>query len=479
MKDTNRLVSPEKELVFPEPTVNNRKSIYTTQIFNIMNTTLNTGPLTLAYTGKLAGFFPSLFSIGVLFILSSFTYYVYAYTASIVYRQKKEFSEEARKNMSLKEVWCFLFPSATHLLDILIFINCFFGLIGFLVAIGDLVPERLGKLFAGQNLDPKLVGKVVVLATVTLLQLLLSLPQSLDSLKYISYLGLMANVYLIFLGFRVSAQSSGTVVVSYFKLAPGLLEAISIIHTCFSCHYTSVAVFRFLLVEFGDHDNLEETYMQERAQNTLVSESGLEEDSEPSESKKTFVQKLEEKKVWNEKVKHRAKEFKVVAFSAYAGVFVINVLTMTSGYLAFGEAVQSNVTNNFSNDVWGGVLKFVVAVSVFCSFPMVFRALRESVCNLFVALQVRLGNNQEPVTSACLLFLVFTGSIFLKNLGTISAVRGALVGTTIMYTVPGLMLVKTKDYVKPTLYLTGLFLVVFGVLAALGGFGFTIYDAFV
>ena len=408
------------------------------QIFNIMNTTLGSGVLSLAYTASTAGLASILFILTIYFVLSLYSFYAYSFAAAVFYGSSSTLSTDSSYVMTLKDVWAKHFPKGKYLIDIVIIINCFFGCVSYLVAIGNFIPTSLPTfLFPSVN-HKEFFTKTLVLFLISVLQFLVSLLKSLESLKYVSIFGFSANFLLIFLGFyefiQGYRQKTGyfeRLGLIWFGPAKSLLKYSGVLVVCYNCHYASIPIFR-TLVPFG--------------------------------AKRKTQRK-------NEKVglKSQLRAFKFISLIAYLGVLFVNVLITLSGYLAFGKESKSNVVLNFKTDLVAAVLKLSIIISVGCSYPLVFRSYRESFFNILGVLKPGFINQRKIQLDFLNILLIFFISMLTNDISIVNTLRGCIMGTQIVYTIPGLLLIGSRKQINKKHYLGGIILVVVGILMSILG----------
>jgi amino acid permease len=181
--------------------------------------------------------------------------------------------------------------------------------------------------------------------------------------------------------------------------------------------------------------------------------------------------------------------FATVTLVGYTVVALLNSLTLTFGYLTFGGACQGIILNNYSSNDWGAnASRLLVAVSVIGSYPLLMAATRSAALELF-APNTTVTRRREFRMTAILLSVITAISLVVKDAGFVLSFNGALMGSSIVYTIPALLFLKQMDSqissgaVHPT-RLVRLeqricrLLVVFGVVSALVGGTTTVISSF-
>jgi amino acid permease len=181
--------------------------------------------------------------------------------------------------------------------------------------------------------------------------------------------------------------------------------------------------------------------------------------------------------------------FAIVTLVGYSVVALLNSLTLTFGYLTFGGACQGIILNNYSSHDWGAnASRLLVAVSVIGSYPLLMTATRSAALELFASHKT-VTRRREFRMTAILLSVITAISLVVKDAGFVLSFNGALMGSSIVYTIPALLFLKQMDSrissgaVHPT-RLVRLeqricrLLVVFGVVSALVGGTTTVISSF-
>ena len=448
--NTDEVGNPTENKLVETDAFPNELAILCAQVFNIMNTTLGAGVLSLSHTAAQTGLATTAVLLAGFFLLAAYSFYAYAFVASKFYRFKRALDVEKKDSLTLKRLWAFLFPRLKHLVDCVVVTNCFIGCTSYLVAVGNFVPA----VDSGRSMR-----KLVVLSAVSALQFLVSTLSTLDSLKYVSYLGFLANFLLVFLGtaefvakYRMH-KGPGTYWTSlglrWVGAPESLLRFSGVLVVCYNCHYASIPIFRALV--FG------------RTNTSAVVDGSV------SERRESFSRKLRNKAVWNYELKRVARGFGFVSLWAYLGVFAVNVLVAASGCLAFGSRVSSNVVTDFGAGVAATALKVATAVSVACCYPLVFRAYRESLYNLIKIAGFKLGERQKTCCDVLNILLILACSLHTNDLSRVNALRGCTMGTQIVYTIPGVLLVRCRTKIRRWAYLSGWLLIAVGLSTTLLG----------
>jgi solute carrier family 38 (sodium-coupled neutral amino acid transporter), member 11 len=180
--------------------------------------------------------------------------------------------------------------------------------------------------------------------------------------------------------------------------------------------------------------------------------------------------------------------------AGYLTVLVLNALTLTFGFLTFGGASNGMILNNYNLGDWGAIIsRFLVGMSVMGSYPFVMSSCRAAALEIFA----RPSTSEEPHMSEVarerrmtfvLLSVATAISLFVKDVGLVLSLNGALMGSTIAFTFPALLFLKLSKARRRSSNSTGRWLraelwlckslVGFGIVSAIVGGATTIIDYF-
>jgi amino acid permease len=159
--------------------------------------------------------------------------------------------------------------------------------------------------------------------------------------------------------------------------------------------------------------------------------------------------------------------FKKVVSTAFAICVVMVLLIVVPGYVTFGAGTAGFILNNYSNaDRLATAARVAVGVSVVGTYPLVFSALRDGLRTMAGASSQSAHKRITTVTFGIITLL----ALVIKDVGFVAGVAGALFGTLLMFTFPGMFFLRTGG-ASPTerkvargLVGSGVFFGVLGVL---------------
>lgn len=117
---------------------------------------------------------------------------------------------------------------------------------------------------------------------------------------------------------------------------------------------------------------------------------------------------------------------------------LLSAIVMGAGFLTFGGASNGYILNNYAtSDQLAQLARMAIGGSIVCTYPLLHQGLRDT---LLEALKGRgIEASRVQVTLACIALVTALG-VALTNLGTVAALSGALVSTSLVYTLPSIML---------------------------------------
>mmetsp|Transcript_47544 Transcript_47544/g.153656 ORF Transcript_47544/g.153656 Transcript_47544/m.153656 type:complete len:477 (-) Transcript_47544:425-1855(-) len=139
----------------------------------------------------------------------------------------------------------------------------------------------------------------------------------------------------------------------------------------------------------------------------------------------------------------KLRSFNVAVAGGFALAAALCGSIMSAGFLTFGSASSGFILNNYATaDALAVVARVGIFSSVTFSYPLLFFGLRDGVIGL-----LRLDGAKEGVhrvATVALLALVNSLACVMKDLGLVTALGGAILGSTIVYTLPALMALATS-----------------------------------
>lgn len=136
----------------------------------------------------------------------------------------------------------------------------------------------------------------------------------------------------------------------------------------------------------------------------------------------------------------------VIGWSFGTAVALYSIIT-AFGFATFGAAADGLVLNNYATtDRLMSLSRMAVAVSITCSYPLIFAGSRDGVLDLF---RVKNRTNQllNGVTLAMLAVVTVLASK-LTDLGLVASIGGATFGTALVFVYPVIMFLKSQVRTK-------------------------------
>jgi len=138
----------------------------------------------------------------------------------------------------------------------------------------------------------------------------------------------------------------------------------------------------------------------------------------------------------------KMKRFSFLTVGGFALSAILTAIVMGAGFLTFGGACDGFILNNYaSTDRFAQLARVAIGSQIVFTYPFIHVGLRDSTQDLVKAVT---GTTPARKLTTFGVFAVTTAiALALTNLGTIAAVTGALVSTSIGYVLPSLMLGQT------------------------------------
>jgi sodium-coupled neutral amino acid transporter 11 len=140
------------------------------------------------------------------------------------------------------------------------------------------------------------------------------------------------------------------------------------------------------------------------------------------------------------------KRFNGIVGGAFGLAALLMGVIMGGGYMTFGSASQGLLLNNYATaDPLAFLARVGIGVSIIFSYPLNFVGLREGLLEF-------LGKTEDGKKRAVhwgvtlsLMALMNGASLFLKDLGLVVALGGAILGSALVYIFPALMAIGEKS----------------------------------
>ncbi|KAL1523707.1 hypothetical protein AB1Y20_018637 [Prymnesium parvum] len=266
-------------------------------------------------------------------------------------------------------------------------------------------------------------GRAISLLRVTSLGILplcmLDTTKTLGALKYTSFLGLAATVYIVsFMGLRWLGGAYAAGGHFYAQLPPhlapsfaaaaapglglsmGALVLLSMLATAFMAHYNAPAFMR---------DATGASVETQSDGSTSLSPVGRE----------------------------GMRRFGKVVTASFLLAWASFALVATFGFLTFGAASAGNILTNYArNDLFARGARVALALSLLAGYPLAFTSLRDSALEMCGGEQAALSARRMSLT---LLAAITAAASWLTDLGFVSAFAGALLGSAVIYLYPSIM----------------------------------------
>ncbi len=121
-----------------------------------------------------------------------------------------------------------------------------------------------------------------------------------------------------------------------------------------------------------------------------------------------------------------------------AGLLCISI--MSAGFLTFGGAAKGFILNNYATaDPLAFVARLGIFASVTFSYPLLFVGLRDGAMALVGLSEAAKKPAVHRLATVVLITIVNGLACFMKDLGLVTALGGAILGSTIVYVLPALM----------------------------------------
>ena len=135
--------------------------------------------------------------------------------------------------------------------------------------------------------------------------------------------------------------------------------------------------------------------------------------------------------------------FNTVVGAGFGFAALLMGAIMAGGYLTFGSASQGLILNNYAtSDPLALVARLGIGVSIIFSYPLNFLGLREG---LLTMLKLDGSKKATHWGATLLLMALMNGtSLFLKDLGLVVGLGGAVLGSALVYILPAFMAIFEK-----------------------------------
>jgi len=138
--------------------------------------------------------------------------------------------------------------------------------------------------------------------------------------------------------------------------------------------------------------------------------------------------------------------FNFVCLAAFGGAAALMGSIMVGGYLTFGGASQGLILNNYAtSDPLAFLARLGIAMSIIFSYPLNMTGLREGVLAMFGKKAAGEKTIVHVLLTLVLVCVMNGASLFVKDLGLVVGLGGAILGSALVYIFPALMAIgETK-----------------------------------
>jgi len=168
--------------------------------------------------------------------------------------------------------------------------------------------------------------------------------------------------------------------------------------------------------------------------------------------------------------------FNSVCALGFGGAALLMGAIMAVGFLTFGSSAQGLILNNYAtSDTLASLARVGIGASIIFSFPLNFVGLREGVLGMLGMKEQANKASVHWVATLALLCITNGAALFIKDLGLVVSLGGAILGSALVYIFPSMMAVKekagatskTEKKVNVLLVLNGFFLAALGAIMSI------------
>lgn len=129
----------------------------------------------------------------------------------------------------------------------------------------------------------------------------------------------------------------------------------------------------------------------------------------------------------------------VVSWGFGISILLMGFISMI-GFLTFGKACDGLVLNNYAgSDIWIGLSRLAVAVSLLFSYPLAFTGCRDGVLDLAEIPYQNRSSSLLNLVTVSLMGMITILALSLKDVSFVLAFGGATLGNALTYVFPALM----------------------------------------
>merc|ERR1719393_167364 len=118
---------------------------------------------------------------------------------------------------------------------------------------------------------------------------------------------------------------------------------------------------------------------------------------------------------------------------------------MAGGFLTFGSASNGLILNSYATaDPLAFLARLGIGMSIIFSYPLNFVGLREGILSATGKTEAGKKNSVHVALSLALMLIMNGSALFVKDLGLVVGLGGAILGSALVYIFPALMAIGEK-----------------------------------
>eukprot|EP01135_Chromosphaera_perkinsii_P001479 Nk52_evm8s179 gene=Nk52_evmTU8s179 len=373
----------DMELGDPLDTSEGQASIFS-GIFNLSNTILGAGILSIPYAYSLTGFY-----LGLCLLI------IFAVGANFGLKLLVEVARWTKKRQTSYFVLAqHTFPWARYVIDAAVAFKCFGVATSYLIVVGDNMSMAVGH-WAGSE-DDTIADRRIWIAIFMIFCIPAALQKTLDKLRFVSLVAISTVFYLCIVVIYFYITNNDPKNRGEFKeinLSIDIIQALPVLVFSYTCHQNVFAVY--------------------------------------SEMKNNTTRRV-----------HTAINASIIGCTAM--YLIVGIM----GYLTYYDNVEGNLLSSYpaGNEIVNSC-RLLVAVLGAVSYPLQIHPARISLDNLLWGHKKYNGEDKSAslrywLESAFLIGGTFTVSMIVRDLGVVFGVIGSTGSTTLCYLLPGLFYLK-------------------------------------
>ncbi|KAH9821696.1 transmembrane amino acid transporter protein-domain-containing protein [Melampsora americana] len=377
-------------------------------IANISNTILGTGMLAMSHAFASSGLILGFLTVLISGLMSYFGLLLLSICAT--------HQRIPHRRSSFNQISQITFPNLSFIFDLAISIKCFGVSISYLLIFGKLLPQViLGFHFTSIHDDSFVLDRRFWITISMFILVPLSFLRKLNSLRYTSYIALIAVLDLLFVVLYKFFDQSGLKQkgqIEWVRIDQGFLTVLPVYVFAYTC-----------------------------AQNIFS--------------------------VHNELISNTRNRMNLVLRTSIGSAALIYEVIGTLGYLTFGDHVSSNLISDYHNSMMISICRLSISLLVLFSYPLQLHPCRNSIEKVLDQFKLKSDSiqviedemNEEEmegvedhddlirfvIITTLLLLSSFFIAVNLDKLETVLSFVGSTGSTTISYILPGIFFLKLFD----------------------------------